>query len=72
VPAFGNLGDSRTHCEDPCETYDHVPSKILMHEPSPNSLMVCHSCLACKNALSIEESVACLMSASSLAMPILR
>ena len=53
-------GDSRNkgfciHCGGPNETDDHVPSKVLLDEPYPENLMVCPSCLACNNALSLDE-----------------
>jgi hypothetical protein len=39
-----------------------VPSKVLLDEPYPPNLMVCASCLACNNALSLnEEYFACLL-----------
>lgn len=60
-------GDSRNtgfciHCGGPYETDDHVPSKVLLDEPYPENLMVCPSCEARNNRLSLdEEYLACLL-----------
>lgn len=60
-------GDSRNkgfcvHCGGPDETDDHVPSKVLLDEPYPENLMVCPSCFACNNVLSLDEVyLACLL-----------
>lgn len=61
------LGDVREvgnciHCGGPAGTLDHVPSKIFLDEPLPANIDGCAACLACNNALGLdEEYVACIL-----------
>jgi hypothetical protein len=64
---FRCYGDDRNkgfcvHCGGPSETVDHVPSKVLLDEPSPENLMAASACRKCNNDFSLdEEYLACLL-----------
>ena len=59
---FKCYADSRNkgfcvHCGGPYETDDHVPSKVLLDEPSPENLLACPSCMKCNNDLSATKPI---------------
>jgi hypothetical protein len=64
---FKNFADERNQrwcvfCGGPGETRDHVPSRVLLDKPYPDSIVVVPSCQACNNSFSRdEEYLACLL-----------
>lgn len=56
------LNMSCAYCGGPFSTRDHVPAKVFLDEPYPNSLPVIGSCERCNNGASEDELyVACLL-----------
>lgn len=50
------------YCGKHPDTFDHVPSKILLEKPYPENLQGVNSCLSCNNGFSLdEEYFACLI-----------
>jgi hypothetical protein len=63
--ADARLINACVHCGGtggPCDTKDHVPSKVLLDEPHPENLPFVPSCWSCINGFSLdEEYLACLV-----------
>jgi len=52
------------YCGGTPDTYDHVPSKVLLDEPYPRQLPVVAACKACNEKFSLDEQyVACFVEA---------